>query len=146
VQRLNLIGIEATEDEKQTLRAHQFFEGPESIRVTPFTESKQFSLGSYEQVEEYIEYIVFDYILDGKLTNELCPTIIIKDMLNRGVIKLKKGQIKRLHGDLKRAQVRSHLPDRLENFAYHFSVSKQEKSGLVTSSVLTHTRSDSFGI
>lgn len=47
--------------------------------------------------------------MGGRLASTVCPSVIMKDMLHRGVVKIKKGDMPALYNDIRKAQVATYL-------------------------------------
>jgi DNA sulfur modification protein DndC len=99
-------GLRADKTELEVFNCRQAIIDGEMTMITPFTESKTNSIDA-ESAEAYINesyfYLEEEGILDPK--NEVCPSVIIKDMLVNQVITIRKGGMNRLHQDLVRAQM-----------------------------------------
>lgn len=109
IDTLATSGLAITQDDRQSMTVHRFFMKGDSVETTAFEESERFTVCDEEALSEYIEGVVYDYMLDGKLDETVCPSVIVKDMLARGVIKIKKGGMPALHNDIRRAQVVTYL-------------------------------------
>lgn len=89
----------------------------------------RFTVADKETLEEYIEGKFWDYIQDGVLFDNACPSSLMKDMLRAGVIKIKKGGMPALHEAMRKAQVYSHLTfqhKHYETFLLAYSVTEAE--------------------
>ncbi|MGK2231161.1 MAG: DNA sulfur modification protein DndC [Colwellia sp.] len=76
----------------------------ESNRVIKYTESNSFNVITKDALAMLFVTDFYPQLLaDGKLVNQ-CPTVMIKLMLECGLIELSKGAIGRLNDDVKRAQ------------------------------------------
>ncbi|RZD19765.1 phosphoadenosine phosphosulfate reductase family protein [Pseudoalteromonas sp. MEBiC 03485] len=98
-------GLAASAIDKSLFKCHQTVLDGELALVTPFKETQRNSVDAY-LAEQYINEAYFDLEAEGAFEpgNDICPTVIIKDMLNNEVITIRKGGMNKLHQDLKRAQ------------------------------------------
>lgn len=85
--------------------ARQYFKDGSANRVVSFSEGQTFEVITKDALAmTFIEDFFISLILEGNLSNK-CPTVMLKHMLQAGVLVLKKGQIARLNEETKRAQM-----------------------------------------
>lgn len=118
-------GLAITDEDRQSLTVYRFFSKGEPVESSHFEEADRFTVADAETLSEYVEDTFYDYMMDGRLDSTVCPSVIMKDMLNRGVIKIKKGGMPALHNDIRKAQVA----------AYLFAQDKHPEGVLVTHSI-----------
>lgn len=81
----------------------------ESQRVIRYTESKSFNVITKNAFAmTFVEDFYLELVEDGHLENK-CPTVMLKQLLESGVITLAKGTIGRVHDDARRAQALNSL-------------------------------------
>jgi DNA sulfur modification protein DndC len=102
----NPIGLddESLEDEFKEAKAHYTRDGKEQ-QVIRYNESQLFSVVTKDGlamdfVEDFYPYLV----AEGHLFNK-CPSVMLKHLIESGVVELIKGAIAKLHEDTKRGQV-----------------------------------------
>jgi DNA sulfur modification protein DndC len=81
----------------------------ESHRVVRYTESKSFDVITKNAFAmTFVEDFYLELKEDGHLDNK-CPTVMLKQLLESGVVTLAKGTIGRVHDDARRAQALNSL-------------------------------------
>ncbi|MGI2228228.1 hypothetical protein [Shewanella frigidimarina] len=81
----------------------------ESHRVVRYTESKSFDVVTKNAFAmTFVEDFYLELKEDGHLDNK-CPTVMLKQLLESGVVTLAKGTIGRVHDDARRAQALNSL-------------------------------------
>ena len=126
---LETSGLTITDEDRDNLATHLFYRGNEAVETTPFDVADRFTVADNDTLEEYIEGKFWDYIQDGVLFDNACPSSLMKDMLRAGVIKIKKGGMPALHEAMRKAQVYSHLTfqhKHYETFLLAYSVTEDE--------------------
>ena len=99
-------GLSATKDEEGFFKCRSAMLDGKMSRTIPFLETRASSVDS-DRAQNYIEESYFDLEAEGIFypENNVCPSMIIKDLLFNEVITLRKGMANKLHQDLKRAQL-----------------------------------------
>jgi DNA sulfur modification protein DndC len=92
--------------------------------VVPFTEGKRFSVVDPIAAERFVEDEYLDLVDLGLHHQDeyecIDPTEFLKIMLHKGIVSIKKGQIKKLHNDTKRAQFVNAIVRSGRHFEYVF--------------------------
>jgi hypothetical protein len=71
--------------------------------VVRYTEDKSFSVITENALAmDFVECFYLQLVEDG--LDDKCPTVMLKNMLESGVIQLSNGRIKTLHTEVQRAQ------------------------------------------
>lgn len=109
ITRIGAKGLMTDEEENKLQSAHRVSSNHGEFLTTPFSNSKKFIIGENGMAWEYVEEIFPRYLEGNALKKGVCPTIILKDMINLGVIKAPQSQIYRLHKQSKVAQVINYL-------------------------------------
>tara|TARA_B100000508_G_scaffold137491_1_gene132130 strand:- start:32 stop:973 length:942 start_codon:yes stop_codon:yes gene_type:complete len=109
ITRIGAKGLMTDEEENKLQTAHRVSSNHGEFLTTPFSNSKKFNIGENGMAWEYVEEIFPRYLEGNALKKGVCPTIILKDMINLGVIKAPQSQIYRLHKQSKVAQVINYL-------------------------------------
>ncbi len=99
-------GLGASHDDSNFFNCHKKLLDGKMTNTIPFKETRSSTVDS-DRAQNYIEDTYFYLESEGAFDpeNNMCPTIIIKDMLFNEVITLRKGMANKLHQDLKRAQL-----------------------------------------
>ncbi len=97
-------GLEMTSEEKEKYQAHAIYSDNGVIHTMPYFTSDKTEVVS-GMGWEYIECI-YPHYQDEGLTNDesVCPTAIIKDLMQRGVVTVQNSSLNRLNERVKRAQ------------------------------------------
>ncbi|MGI2118405.1 phosphoadenosine phosphosulfate reductase family protein [Shewanella oncorhynchi] len=86
-----------------------FKKNGESHRVIRYTESPSFDVVTADaKAMMFVEDFYIELVEDGHLTAK-CPTVMLKHLLESGVVTLAKGTIGRVHDDARRAQALNSL-------------------------------------
>jgi hypothetical protein len=81
----------------------------ESQRVIRYTESASFNVVTADaKAMMFVEDFYINLVENGHL-NAKCPTVMLKHLLESGVVTLAKGSIGRVHDDARRAQALNSL-------------------------------------
>lgn len=129
MDHLDTTGLTISDVDRDNLVTNVFYQGRDAIETTPFDVAERFTVGDADTLEEYVEWTFWDYIQDGVLFDNACPSSLMKDMLRAGVIKIKKGGMPALHQAMRKAQVYSHLTfqhKHYETFLLAYSVTDEE--------------------
>lgn len=112
------------------------------VNVVPFNEGKRFSVVDDIKAERFVEETYLDLLelgLDAHDEDEYVePTDFLRIMLVRGIITLRKGQMKQLHKDARRAQLINAVNHAGRHFEYVFlanSISEEEYQAIVDAEV-----------
>lgn len=99
-------GFVADKSEQRVFQCHKVMLDGKMNHVIPFKEGKA-SAVNYELAEQYVLETYFDLEADGMFDreNQVCPSVILKDLLYNEVITLRKGMMNQLHQNMKRAQL-----------------------------------------
>lgn len=108
IKNMNARGLEILEDESNKLTPTLAWSSINNILTIPFEKSNKFTIGENGTAWEYVEEI-FPLYLESDVLNQICPTAILKDMLNHGVIKMPQSQLYRLNKQCKIAQIINRL-------------------------------------
>jgi DNA sulfur modification protein DndC len=122
-------------DDKYSHLAMQYRKEGENHRVIKYTESNAFNVVTKDALAMLFVTDFYPQLLaDGKLRNQ-CPTVMIKLMLECGLIELSKGSIGRLNDDVKRGQTFKRLQEisglSIESVVKSLSVSEKIKDSIV---------------
>jgi DNA sulfur modification protein DndC len=100
-------GIQAVGKFKEIER--MFNRNGEKHRVIRYTESSSFNVVTKNAFAmTFVEDFYLELLEDGHLENK-CPTVMLKQLLESGVVTLAKGTIGRVHDDARRAQALNSL-------------------------------------
>lgn len=136
MDKANCIGLDdAGLDDKFKPAARVYYREGEKHRVIQYQEADGFEVVSKDGfamtfVEDFYPRLVRDGHLQGK-----CPTVMLKHLLESGVVKIHKGSIDRINRDAKRAQALfalatdANMP--VEQVIYHLSLPKRARDHIV---------------
>lgn len=119
--------------------ARMFKRNGENHRVIRYTESQSFDVVTVDaRAMTFVEDFYLDLVEGGHLDNK-CPTVMLKQLLESGVVTLAKGTIGRVHDDARRAQalnsLRATLDIPIPDAIMQLSVSERQMHLEITSRV-----------
>jgi len=109
IDNISAKGLVTDEEENLLQSPHRVSSAYDSFLTLPFDNVKKFTIGENGKAWEYVEEIFPIYLDNNALKNGVCPTVILKDMINLGVIQMPQSQLYRLHNQSKIAQVVNYL-------------------------------------
>lgn len=128
INELSFDGLSISTKEKTRFKTHQIKSHGETILCTPFYQSKNFEIGLGGSAWEYVEETFLNYLEQGTLTAKVCPSVILKDLLRLGVVKVAQGHLARLHKQVQRAQLTNYIvANQYELNNYFMACSENEK-------------------
>lgn len=147
VDRNEVVGLDdETLDNVHRRRAKYFTRKGELQRVFHYEEAKTFEVDIANwKAGSFIESWFPAMLEEGHFENK-CPTVILKALIESGVVKITKGSIARLHEDAKRSQALYWLIEErmvnIEKLIERYSVTEEQKNEIIAKRSLLKTKSE----